>query len=79
MTTGIGKAYEEAGGRESVVAGVQSVMKAGHIKTHKLLHKCLDELVADWITHTEGRPSANTVLDLMTWSCTQLEDPTEKE
>ena len=47
-----------------------------HRKRHVRLHYCLDELVADWVTHTDGLPSKNTVLDLIKWSHVQTEDPT---
>ena len=38
-----------------------------HQEIHILLHKNLDELFADYITHGGGRTS-NTILDLITWS-----------
>lgn len=43
-----------------------------HILRHKKLHKNLDELVADYITHTKGLPSKNTILDLMRWAHEQI-------
>ena len=46
-----------------------------HIDRHIELHKYLDELIADWITHTENRPSKSTVLELMQWSHTQTVQP----
>lgn len=46
-----------------------------HIQRHKELHNALDELLADWITHTEGRPSETTVLDFIKWSHQQTIDP----
>ena len=48
-----------------------------HIRRHQELHKSLDELVADFITHTTGLPSQTSLLDFMQWSCTQCNDPTE--
>lgn len=52
--------------------------KEEHIKKHKELHKSFDELLADWISHTEGLPSKNTIMDLMKWSHGQTIEPTEK-
>lgn len=49
-----------------------------HKKRHQELHEALDELVADWITHTEARPSTGTVLDLIRWSHKQTLRPTER-
>jgi len=46
-----------------------------HKKRHVELHKMLDELVADWITHTNCLPSQCSVLQLMQWSHKQTEDP----
>ena len=50
-----------------------------HKQRHKELHRALDELCADWINHTGGRPSAGTVLELMRWSARQMDAPTEQE
>jgi len=49
-----------------------------HKKRHKDLHKSLDELVADFIRHTERLPSRTTVLELMKWSSEQVDNPTEE-
>lgn len=48
-----------------------------HIERHKMLHKYFDELVADWIGHTDRLPSKATVYELMQWSHRQTLDPTE--
>lgn len=48
-----------------------------HIERHQLLHRCLDELAADFIQLTGKRPSQATILELMTWSAGQLENPSE--
>ena len=50
-----------------------------HIQCHKELHKKLDELVADCITHTAMLPSKMTVMELMQWSHGQTKNPTEKK
>jgi hypothetical protein len=48
-----------------------------HKARHILLHAHLDELAADFLIHTKGRPSINTIIDLMTWSHQQTINPTE--
>ncbi len=50
-----------------------------HMERHRELHKALDELVADWISHTEKLPSRSTVMELMQWSYEQTTKPAEKE
>ena len=50
-----------------------------HQARHKELHEHLDELLADFITHTKGMPSKNTILDLMRWSHEQTIAPSEIE
>jgi hypothetical protein len=47
-----------------------------HKARHRRLHQYLDELVADWITHTGGLPCNATILDLMAWSSSQCQRPT---
>lgn len=49
--------------------------KEEHIAQHKILHRHLDELIADWIQHTGKFPSKSTVLELMTWSNEQTTKP----
>lgn len=48
-----------------------------HAARHLELHRCLDELVADWLTHTERLPSQATVMDLIRWSHKQCTHPDE--
>lgn len=43
-----------------------------HRERHIELHKCLDELVADYISNTRNSLSKATILDLMRWSAEQL-------
>jgi hypothetical protein len=50
-----------------------------HKKRHHQLHEFLDELVADWMRHTNVRLSKNTVLELMKWSNEQCSNPTEEK
>ncbi len=47
-----------------------------HRSRHVLLHRMLDELVADWIGETEGLPSNASVMDLINWSHSQTITPT---
>lgn len=51
--------------------------KEEHIARHIDLHRKLDELIADWIGHTQNLPSKSTVMELMAWSHSQTIDPTE--
>ena len=53
--------------------------KQEHIKRHKELHGKLDELIADFIRHTEKLPSKTTLMELMTWSFEQTTNPTEEK
>lgn len=50
-----------------------------HKERHELLHKCLDELLADFISHTECLPSKTTILTLLEWSHQQTVSPTEEK
>ena len=50
-----------------------------HKERHVFLHNCLDELLADFITHTEHRPSETTILKLLEWSHQQTISPTEEK
>jgi len=53
--------------------------KEPHIQRHKELHRALDELAADFITHTGKLPSQSTIIELMQWSHKQTTDPDVKE
>ena len=48
-----------------------------HKDRHMVLHGHLDELIADWISHSEGgvKPTKNPVVDLIRWSHQQSEKP----
>lgn len=50
-----------------------------HRQRHKVLYQELDELVADFITHTGKRPSNATILELIQWSNEQTINPSKKE
>ena len=52
------------------------MLKKLHIQRHIELHKNLDELVADFITHTKNLPSKTTIIELMKWSHSQTLEPT---
>jgi hypothetical protein len=50
-----------------------------HKDRHELLHKNLDELVADFIAHTEKLPSKTSVFELLQWSHAQTINPQEND
>ena len=50
-----------------------------HKQRHIRLHGALDELVADFVTHTEKSLGKATVLDLIQWSHKQTYSPSTKE
>jgi len=47
-----------------------------HKERHVKLHQGFDELLADFIGHTEGLPSKATVMELLEWSYQQTINPT---
>ena len=47
-----------------------------HRERHELLHSALDELVADFIRHTNKLPGEATVMELITWSASECVCPT---
>ena len=50
-----------------------------HKERHVELHKALDELIADFISHTSKLPSDTSLMELMKWSHQQMMEPTELE
>ena len=56
--------------------GIQSA--AQHKARHEELHRNLDELVADWIQHSDGLnlPSKSSIFELIQWSHAQMVNPT---
>ena len=52
-----------------------------HRLRHVRLHEALDELFADYITHhaTQTQFTKMPLLQLLTWSKEQAENPTENE
>jgi len=51
-----------------------------HKAQHEVLHKFLDELVADFVQHNPGRYLAQTtIMELVQWSHSQTVDPISKE
>lgn len=51
--------------------------KKEHIDRHIILHKNLDELLADFIGITKKLPSQTTIIELINWSYQQTKNPTE--
>lgn len=49
-----------------------------HKQRHLVLHKHLDELVADFIDQTCKLLSETTVMDLIKWSHQQTKNPTDE-
>ena len=54
----------------------ETMTKEEHMARHKKLHGFLDELIADFITHTKELPSRTSLMDFMTWSSEQIANPT---
>jgi len=52
----------------------ENMEKQEHIERHKVLHKELDELIADFMQNTNNMPSQTTILELMRWSFEQTEE-----
>ena len=52
--------------------------KSIHMKRHNTLHQNLDELVEDFMAHTNRLPSNTTIIELMEWSAKQCINPTER-
>ena len=50
--------------------------KEEHQARHVKLHESFDELLADFIGHTDGLPSTTTLMEFMTWSHEQTIHPT---
>jgi len=50
-----------------------------HKQRHVELHKALDELLADFISHTTFLPSKTTIFELMRWSHQQTIKPTKEQ
>ena len=48
--------------------------KQEHLKRQVELHAMLDELVADWIGHSQRLPSNSSVMDLMRWAYSQTQE-----
>jgi hypothetical protein len=51
--------------------------KQTHKEIHIALHKSLDEIVANFISHTKALPTKTTVFELMEWSYQQTINPTK--
>jgi archaellum component FlaC len=46
-----------------------------HKERHKMLHRYLDELVADFIIHTKKTLNETNLLEFMEWSSKQIKEP----
>lgn len=55
-----------------------TVSPARHREIHKELHKAFDQLLADFIYHTEKLPSKTTLTELIEWSYEQTLNPSIK-
>jgi hypothetical protein len=62
---------------EKKYCGYCKVFHEEHRTRHALLQRMLDEIVADFISHTYHLPSNVSVMDLMKWSSSQVDNPTE--
>ena len=49
-----------------------------HQKKHKRLYVAVDELLTDFVSHTETLPSKTTLIEFIEWSYKQTLDPTEE-
>jgi len=52
--------------------------KQTHQERHIFLHKCLDELLSDFIYHTGELPTETKISDFMEWSHSQTINPTKR-
>lgn len=50
-----------------------------HKQRHIELHKAFDELLADFIMHTDELPMGRKISDLMEWSYRQTIEPNHNE
>lgn len=57
----------------------EGVLAIPHREQHKQLHKCLDELVADFIRWTQASLQGTNIMTLILWSADQCIDPTESK
>jgi hypothetical protein len=48
-----------------------------HIERHKILHKEIDELIADYINCTKRHLSDTNLIQFITWSYEQTINPTD--
>lgn len=63
--------------RLAETAGDEIVSEEKHKERHVLLHKCLDELLADYLRHHSGALLSETsIFQLTDWSLEQTRNPT---
>jgi len=58
---------------------MEKLIKESHRRRHWKLHEALDELLADFITHTKALPSKTPIIELVKWSFNQTLKPSETE
>jgi len=56
---------------------MKELTKREHKDRHLELHAKLDELVADYISHTKKTPSDTNIMELINWSYKQTQGPDE--
>lgn len=56
---------------------VKKLTKEQHKKRHQLLYRHLDELIADWMRHTQKPVLDQPIIELLKWSAEQMKDPTD--
>lgn len=52
-----------------------TIINNEHLKRHTELHKCLDELLADYIAQTDSLPEYTSLWDFIAWSFKQTTQP----
>jgi hypothetical protein len=71
------KDYDRMKSKQTGQPSLPVDVDVSHKKRHVILHKYLDELIADFINHTHKLPSETTLIELMEWSNKQQINPDE--
>jgi hypothetical protein len=61
---------------KEVTIDINEILKQEHKERHQKLHRNFDELLADFIRHTQRLLSKTTVLEFLEWSHQQTINPT---